>query len=67
MSDPEDHGVALGSDAYRHLPLPIGLADTGTTHDTSVADAYGSLGAISAIPPTHIAVGPEGSGDGDGD
>ena len=56
------------ADAYRTLPPRTTLAETGTTHDTSVADAYGSLGAISATSPLNIAIGPDGAdGDGDGD
>lgn len=50
---------------YTALPARPNLAETSTTHDTSVADSTGSFGALSTSWPAGVALGPEGAGDGD--
>lgn len=66
MTESEDRPAEAGTGVYRQLPAQVSLADTGTTHDTSAVDSYGSLGSVSATSPQNVALGPEGA-DGDGD
>ena len=66
MTPPRDRSAAADGNVFRDLPKPITLAETGTTHDTSATDSYGSLGSISSTSPLNVAIGPEGA-DGDGD
>ena len=66
MTDSPGGSAEADGNAYRQLPAQITLAETGTTHDTSATDSYGSLGAISATSLLNVAIGPEGA-DGDGD